>query len=73
MITSQNYYSIFIQIIFLKTMYEQTRQTSDLRIELIEQLEELDLTPCELICKFTTFLDQGQLESLQDSIQREEF
>ena len=53
--------------------YEQTRQTSDLRIELIEQLEELDLTPCELICKFTTFLDQGQLESLQDSIQREEF
>ena len=54
-------------------MYEQTRQTSDLRSELIEQLEELDLTPCELICKFTTFLPQSQLEELQDSLHREEF
>ena len=53
--------------------YEQTRQTSDLRIELIEQLEELNLTSEQLIIRFTTFLDQGQLESLQDSLHREEF
>ena len=53
--------------------YTDTRLTSDLRLELIEQLEDLNLTPCELICKFTTFLPQSQLEELQDSIQREEF
>lgn len=53
--------------------YSDTRQTSDLRNELIEQLEDLDLTPCELICKFTTFLPQSQLEELQDSLTREEF
>ena len=54
-------------------MYEQTRQTSDLRIELIEQLEELNLTSEQLIIKFTTFLPQSQLEELQDSLHREEF
>ena len=50
-----------------------TRQTTDLRIELIEQLEDLNLTPEQLIQKFTTFLPQSQLEELQDSLSREEF
>ena len=50
-----------------------TRQTTDLRIELIEQLEDLNLTPEQLIQKFTTFLPQSQLEELQDTLSREEF
>tara|TARA_R100000353_G_scaffold103826_1_gene75038 strand:+ start:814 stop:978 length:165 start_codon:yes stop_codon:yes gene_type:complete len=54
-------------------MYEQTRQTSDLRNELIEQLEELNYSSDQLIKRFTSFLPQSQLEELQDSIQREEF
>ena len=47
--------------------------TSDLRLKLIEELEDLNLTPEQLIVKFTTFLPQSQLEELQDSIKREEF
>jgi len=47
--------------------------TTDLRLKLIDQLEDLNLTPEQLIIKFTTFLPQSQLEELQDSIQREEF
>ena len=47
--------------------------TSDLRLKLIEELEDLNLTPEQLIIKFTTFLPQSQLEELQDSLQREEF
>ena len=53
--------------------YEQTRQTSDLRIELIEQLEELNYSSDQLLEKFTSFLGQAQLEELQDSIQKQEF
>ena len=48
--------------------YSDTRQTTDLRIELIEQLEDLNLTPEQLIQKFTTFLSQSQLEELQEAI-----
>ena len=45
--------------------YTDTRQTSDLRIELIEQLEELNLTPCELICNFN-LLQQQFVKNLID-------
>ena len=54
-------------------MYKDTRQTSDLRIELIEKLEELNYSSDQLIKRFTSFLGQGQLEELEDSIQRELF
>lgn len=47
--------------------------TTELRLKLIEELEDLNLTPSQLIIKFTTFLPQSQLEELQDSLQREEF
>ena len=53
--------------------YEQTRQTSDLRDELIDQLRDLNYTDYQLIDSFVRFLPQSQLEELQDSIQREEF
>ena len=54
-------------------MYEQTRQTSDLRDELINQLRNLNYTDYQLIESFIRFLPQSQLEELQDSIQRQEF
>ena len=54
-------------------MYEQTRQTSDLRDELTDKLRDLNYTDYQLIESFVIFLPQSQLEELQDSIQREEF
>ena len=53
--------------------YRDTRQTSDLRDELIDQLRNLNYTEYQLIESFVRFLPQSQLEELQDSIQREEF
>ena len=53
--------------------YTDTRQTSDLRDELTEQLRNLNYTDYQLIESFVRFLSQSQLEELQDSIQREEF
>ena len=44
-----------------------------LRLKVIEELENLDLTPSQLIIKFATFLPQSQLEELQDSLHREVF
>tara|TARA_A100001391_G_scaffold66317_1_gene42078 strand:- start:508 stop:720 length:213 start_codon:yes stop_codon:yes gene_type:complete len=68
-----NFTHFFYPNYFLQTMYEQTRQTSDLRDELIDQLRNLNYTDYQLIESFIRFLPQSQLEELQDSIQRQEF
>ena len=54
-------------------MYEQTRQTSDLRLELAHQIIDLNLESNDLMLKFLQFLPQSQLEELKDSLDREMF
>ena len=77
MVTNNDFCTItlftFILNSYLKTMYEQTKQTSDLRLELAHQIIDLNLESNDLMLKFLQFLPQSQLEELKDSLDREMF
>ena len=57
----------------LTNLINYTMTPSELKVHMIEMLEDLNYTDQQLIESFVRFLPQSQLEELQDSIQMEEF